>query len=212
MRPLGFRPRKAAVLAAASAAGIALVAQPVIAAVKDSDEAKPARATNAASDAAALAVRYRLPVRKSVLPRREYDDPHHDYPAIDLPVRTGTRAFAVTSGRVTVFTDASCGKGAQLNGDNGAVYTYCHFSKHSVGNGRVGAGRVLGRTGSTGNSTGPHLHFQIRTPNGQLRCPQRMLLAIYDGRRPPRPGKLPTTGCFVASLAPEAPLGLPPAG
>jgi murein DD-endopeptidase MepM/ murein hydrolase activator NlpD len=213
MRPRGFRPRKAVVLTAAAATAIALVSQPVIAAVSGTDDAKPAPNHAAASDnAAAAAVAYRLPLRKRALPRREYDDPHHDYPAIDLPVPSGTRAYAVTSGRAAVFTDAGCGKGVQLTGDNGAVYTYCHFRKHSIRSGRVGAGKLIGRTGNTGNSSGPHLHFQIRTPDGRLRCPQRMLLALYDGRRPPRPGNLPTSGCFFQSLNPQAPLGPSPAG
>lgn len=205
MRSLRFRPPKVVTTAAALVAIGALISQPVAAAVDDADQPQPPRDRPAANDPAAAAA-YSLPLPKRALPRREYDDPHHDYPAIDLPAPRGTRAFAVTSGRVELFTDSGCGKGAQLTGDNGAVYTYCHLNRH-FGAGRVGAGRLIGRTGNTGNSTGPHLHLQIKT-NGTLRCPQRMLLAIYDGRRPPRPTRLPTGGCFFQTVNPQQPLGL----
>jgi hypothetical protein len=137
---------------------------------------------------------YRLVLAHNALPRSEYDDPHHDYPAIDLPVGTGTDAFAVTSGSVS-YAGGDCGLGIILNGDDGVQYTYCHFSARRVNSGaRVSAGQFIGDTGSTGNSTGPHLHFQIRA-GGALRCPQRMLLALYDGAAVPNPNGLPTSGC-----------------
>lgn len=137
---------------------------------------------------------YALPLPHDALPRSEYDDPHHDYPAIDLPVGIGTDAYAVTSGQAVVFSDSGCGNGVELTGDDGALYTYCHFDSHAIGSGPVQSGQLLGATGNTGNSTGPHLHFQIKT-NGTLRCPQNMLLAIYDGQAPPAPTDLPTSGC-----------------
>ncbi|MGI5272452.1 peptidoglycan DD-metalloendopeptidase family protein [Nonomuraea sp. CA-218870] len=155
------------------------------------------------------AVSYALPLPRTALPRSEYDDPHHDYPAIDLPVGTGTPAYAVRAGTVTVIDDSSCGRGINLTGTDGAVYTYCHFSSWSVGNGAaVGAGQLIGMTGNTGNSTGPHLHFGIRTGSTR-RCPQNFLLALYDGVTPPAATSLPTTGCFYATLTSEevVPLG-----
>jgi murein DD-endopeptidase MepM/ murein hydrolase activator NlpD len=206
-----FRPPKAAVVTAALLAAVALLSQPVTAAVNGSDSTD-SRSTGdrkaAAGDRAALA--YNLPLPQSALPRSEYDDPHHDYPAIDLPVPTGTQALAVTDGQAVVFTDSGCGNGVELTGSDGALYTYCHFDQHSIGSGPVGAGQQLGLTGSTGNSTGPHLHFQIKT-SGTLRCPQPLLVAIYDGQAPPPPTSLPTTGCisFAArSGEPAEPLGL----
>jgi hypothetical protein len=139
---------------------------------------------------------FSLPLPRSALPRSEYDDPHHDYPAIDLPVPTGTPAYAVRSGVANRVNDSSCGLGMRISGDDGATYIYCHFSAWSVGSGtRVNAGTRIGSTGNTGNSTGPHLHFGIRT-GSTSRCPQNYLLAIYDGRTPPAASSLPTTGCF----------------
>ncbi|MEV4412022.1 peptidoglycan DD-metalloendopeptidase family protein [Catellatospora sp. NPDC049609] len=152
---------------------------------------------------------FSMPLARSALPRSEYDDPHHDYPAIDLPVGTGTPAYAVRSGTVVIIDDASCGRGVNLTGADGAVYTYCHFSAWSVAGGAtVVPGQQLGLTGNTGNSTGPHLHFGIRTGSTR-RCPQNFLLALYDGVTPPAATSLPTTGCFYTSLAPARvqPLG-----
>ncbi|WP_222871477.1 peptidoglycan DD-metalloendopeptidase family protein [Nonomuraea sp. PA05] len=152
---------------------------------------------------------FSLPLARGALPRSEYDDPHHDYPAIDLPVGTGTPVYAVRAGTVTVIDDSLCGRGINLTGTDGAIYTYCHFSSWSVSGGAsVGAGQQIGLSGNTGNSTGPHLHFGIRTGSTR-RCPQNFLLALYDGATPPAASSLPTTGCFYAtrSAEPVIPLG-----
>ncbi|WP_234359563.1 MULTISPECIES: M23 family metallopeptidase [unclassified Plantactinospora] len=136
-----------------------------------------------------------MPLPRTALPRSEYDDPHHDYPAIDLPVPTGTAAYAVRAGTVVRINDTSCGQGINLTGTDGAIYTYCHFSAWSVASGAtVTAGQRIGSTGNTGNSTGPHLHFGIRTGSTR-RCPQNFLLALYDGVTPPAASSLPTSGC-----------------
>ena len=144
-----------------------------------------------------------LPLPRNALPRSEYDDPHHDYPAIDLPVGTGTPAIAVRAGTVVRIDDSSCGRGINLTGTDGAIYTYCHFSNWSVAHGAtVSAGQQIGLTGNTGNSTGPHLHFGIRTGSTR-RCPQNWLLAVYDGLTPPAATSLPTSGstCFYTGFA-----------
>ncbi|MEV1286920.1 peptidoglycan DD-metalloendopeptidase family protein [Micromonospora sp. NPDC049679] len=137
-----------------------------------------------------------LPLPRTALSRSAYDDPHWSPPpAIDLPVPNGTRAYAVRAGRVARLNDSGCGIGINLTGTDGVVYTYCHLMSWSVANGStVTAGQQIGLTDNSGNSTGPHLHFSIRTGN-TYRCPQNFLLAIYDGRTPPAPSSLPTTGC-----------------
>ena len=99
------------------------------------------------------------------------------------------------AGTVVIIDDASCGRGINLTGTDGAIYTYCHFSSWSVSGGAsVSPGQQIGLTGNTGNSTGPHLHFGIRTGSTR-RCPQNFLLALYDGVTPPAATSLPTTGC-----------------
>ncbi|MFD3918501.1 peptidoglycan-binding protein [Streptomyces sp. NPDC058595] len=137
-----------------------------------------------------------LPIPRDTLGRGHYGAPHHDYPALDLPVGTGTPVYAVDSGVAHRIDNARCGLGYEVVGDNGATYYYCHFSAHGAGSGvRVGAGTQLGLSGSTGNSTGPHLHLEI-VAGGANRCPQPYLLAIYDGTTPPAVGSLPTGGCI----------------
>lgn len=138
------------------------------------------------------------------LERHWYDEhpdwftrPHHDYPAIDIPVPVGTPVFAVTSG-VVVGTpvEGDCGTGVVFNGDDGAQYTYCHGgpATQAVANGdHVTAGQHLMDSASTGNSTGPHLHFSVET-GGAKRCPQTFLVAIAEAH-PIAPQGLPTAGC-----------------
>lgn len=139
------------------------------------------------------------------LERRWYDQhpgwftkPHHDYPAADIPVPVGTPLYAVTSG-VVVGTPSGgrCGIGIVFNGDDGAQYTYCHgrpgTQAVAIGD-RVTVGQYLLDSASTGNSTGPHLHFGIET-GGAKRCPQPFFVAIAEGQ-PLAPQGLPTTGCI----------------
>jgi hypothetical protein len=123
--------------------------------------------------------------------------PHHDYPAVDIPVPTGTPLYAVTSGVVvSTPTSGRCGIGVILNGDDSAQYTYCHgrSGSHAVEIGdRVTAGQYLIDSGSTGNSNGPHLHLAIRI-DGTSRCPQPLLIGIAT-RSPLVASTLPTEGC-----------------
>lgn len=139
---------------------------------------------------------YSLPIARANVPRSEYDDPHHTYPAIDIEVPTGTRVFAIKGGNANTFYQAEgCGYGVRINAADGAVYTYCHLSAFRIADGAtVYAGNIIGLSGNTGTSSGPHLHVQIRS-GGFLRCPQNLLLAIYDGTTIPAPSSLPTSGC-----------------
>ncbi len=83
---------------------------------------------------------------------------------IDLPAAMGTRTFATSPG--TVATAGWCGGyGYCVTIDHGAGYftLYGHLARIDVATGqRVGSGQDLGLVGSTGNSTGPHLHYEVR--------------------------------------------------
>lgn len=84
---------------------------------------------------------------------------------IDSPAQTGVSVVAAASGRVT-FAGASSGGWGRLvviSHGSGTTTLYAHLSRVGVRVGQwVGAGRRIGRVGSSGTSTGPHLHFEVR--------------------------------------------------
>jgi murein DD-endopeptidase MepM/ murein hydrolase activator NlpD len=130
------------------------------------------------------------------------NQPHYAHPAVDIPVPVGTPFYAVTAATAITFDDAYCGYGVQLNADDGGNYVYCHASIRTFsGSRRVNAGTQLGSSGGrpgapgAGNSSTPHLHFQLHYPASTLRCPQKLLIALYNQTTVPALGSLPTTGC-----------------
>ena len=81
-----------------------------------------------------------------------------------IDIATGTPVRAAFSGRVT-FAGSLGGYGllVKVNHGNGVETRYGHNSKILVKVGQiVEAGQVLARSGNTGVSTGPHVHFEIR--------------------------------------------------
>ncbi|MGW3292091.1 transglycosylase family protein [Streptomyces sp. NPDC001002] len=87
---------------------------------------------------------------------------------VDFPVPTGTSVKAVGAGKVvTAGWGGSFGYQVVLRHADGRYTQYAHLSAISVRAGQsVGEGQRLGRSGSTGNTTGPHLHFEVRTGPG----------------------------------------------
>ncbi|MFE5794986.1 peptidoglycan DD-metalloendopeptidase family protein [Streptomyces sp. NPDC056503] len=82
----------------------------------------------------------------------------------DFAAQSGTPVVAVRSGTIAWSNGegGAYGQWIGLAADNGHVYTYCHLSQRQVKAGqKVDAGQQLGRVGTTGNSTGPHLHFEM---------------------------------------------------
>ncbi|AEH51013.1 LysM peptidoglycan-binding domain-containing protein [Pseudothermotoga thermarum] len=81
---------------------------------------------------------------------------------IDISAPEGTPVFASTSGVVT-FAGENGGYGLMVEIKSGNVVTrYAHLSKITVYVGQnVSQGTLIGRVGSTGLTTGPHLHFEI---------------------------------------------------
>ncbi len=95
-------------------------------------------------------------------------DPFLGRPALhsglDMRAETGTPARATAGGRVTT-ADWSGGYGnlVEIDHGNGLSTRYGHLSAITVVEGQtVAAGDVVGRVGSTGRSTGPHLHYEVR--------------------------------------------------
>ena len=83
---------------------------------------------------------------------------------VDLPLRTGTPVYAAFDGRVRASTyNSGYGNLVVIRHENGLETFYGHLSKREVEVGDwVHAGDVIGLGGSTGRSTGPHLHFETR--------------------------------------------------
>ena len=96
---------------------------------------------------------------------------------IDIAVPTGTPVRAALPGVVTTATYNAGGYGYYVKVDhgNGMVTLYAHNSKLLVKVGdAVEAGDMVSLSGSTGRSTGPHLHFEVRV-NGQRVNPRSFL-------------------------------------
>ncbi|MFD3518779.1 transglycosylase family protein [Streptomyces sp. NPDC058657] len=87
---------------------------------------------------------------------------------VDFPVPTGTSVKAVGAGNVVSAGYAgSYGYQVVIRHADGKYSQYAHLSALTVREGqKVDSGQRIGRSGSTGNSTGPHLHFEVRTGPG----------------------------------------------
>ncbi|WP_324613948.1 peptidoglycan DD-metalloendopeptidase family protein [Erythrobacter dokdonensis] len=82
---------------------------------------------------------------------------------MDFKARYGTPIVAVSDGRVSAAGRAGgCGIAVRLEHGGGLSTRYCHMSRMAVGRGQqVRRGQVIGYVGSTGLSTGPHLHYEM---------------------------------------------------
>ena len=94
---------------------------------------------------------------------------HHDYPAADIAAPSGSPLYALAAGRVvrSWAYDSRCGIGFTLRTNDGLVWTYCHLAylEPTVQAGaELEGGEPVGLVGSTGHSTGPHLHLQLQPP------------------------------------------------
>jgi murein DD-endopeptidase MepM/ murein hydrolase activator NlpD len=142
------------------------------------------------------------------------NNPHAEYPAWDWMIPVGTPIYAVRSGTVTTVRTwahnwwdqgcgtlgggdcTTCGIGVTITDPTGVRWTYCHGSQLTTHAGAtITAGQQILSSGNTGRSSGPHLHIEIRTPDGQPHCPQPLITNLYKRQRGIDPATLPTSGC-----------------
>lgn len=112
------------------------------------------------------------PIRSRYGPRRG-----RAHQGVDLALKAGEKIYATFSGRVRVsqYNKGGYGNLVIIRHDNGLETFYGHLSERMVEpNQWVEAGQVIGLGGSTGRSTGPHLHFETRY-YGQSFDPERLI-------------------------------------
>ncbi|MFJ6724297.1 M23 family metallopeptidase [Streptomyces sp. NPDC091281] len=86
---------------------------------------------------------------------------------IDFPVSYGTTVMAATDGTVRTQWNSAYGNMVIVTAKDGTETWYCHLSSYRVASGStVKAGDPIAYSGNSGNSTGPHLHFEVRPGGG----------------------------------------------
>lgn len=106
---------------------------------------------------------------------------------VDIIGASGLEIYAVVTGTITrVYNDRPgtlTGNGLRLTAPNGDYYFYAHLSAFAEGievGTEVQAGQVIGFNGSTGNSSTPHLHFEVHPGGGAAINPYPIVKAL-DG-------------------------------
>ena len=130
----------------------------------------PGESFNAVERAYFLRVLYEFPIVRGSITSRygSRADPFTGDPSfhngIDIGASAGTAVHAARDGTVAeVGTNATLGNYVVLNHPGGWQTVYGHLSSVDVSTGApIATGALVGEVGSTGKSTGPHLHFEVR--------------------------------------------------
>ena len=121
------------------------------------------------------------------------------HPGVDIANAAGTPILATKSGTVQIANygwNGGFGNFIQVDHGNGEISRYAHLSEINVGPGaKVEQGQEIGKMGTSGQSTGNHLHFEVRK-NGQPVDPASMMAGLGS--------PLPATS-MLAQTATDAP-------
>ncbi len=139
-----------------------------------------------------------------------YDGYTHFHTGIDYGLPQGTEVKAAASGKVIAagWTDVGYGNEVMIDHGNGVVSLYGHLSQvdAKVGD-TVQAGQEIGLSGSTGNSTGPHLHFGVEV-NGKWVDPTPYLNGSTSTSQTPL--TLQTGGTLGTTMSSTTPIYMMP--
>jgi murein DD-endopeptidase MepM/ murein hydrolase activator NlpD len=107
-----------------------------------------------------------------------------DHTGLDFATASGTPIVAVANGSITETGSAGAyGNQTIQTLEDGTEIWYCHQTDIGVSPGdTVSAGQQIGTVGSTGNSTGPHLHLEVRPGGGDPVDPYQAL--VFHGLKP----------------------------
>lgn len=112
---------------------------------------------------------------------------------IDYALYLGTPVLAACSGTVSRVAHLQSGYGIHvvIDHEGGLQTVYAHLSRANVRIGKtVAEGEVIGMSGNTGNSTGPHLHFEVRR-DGKPTDPEPLLREKNETAAPERKVSVP---------------------
>jgi murein DD-endopeptidase MepM/ murein hydrolase activator NlpD len=104
-------------------------------------------------------------------PRRLPGQAARNHEGVDIAAPQGTAVYVAAEGSVarSGYDAGGYGRFVEIRHPNGMTTLYGHLSRLDVASGdRLGAGERIGLVGSTGRSTGPHLHFEVRRGDRQI--------------------------------------------
>ncbi|MEU2725344.1 M23 family metallopeptidase [Streptomyces smyrnaeus] len=137
--------------------------------LKQRQEAEKERKAKEAARKEAMRPKFAIPVKDHSLSAR-YGQAGVNWMSIhtgiDFPVSYGTPVMAATDGVVSTKHDVAYGNMAVVTAKDGTETWYCHLSSNKIRSGEVKAGDVIAYSGNSGNSTGPHLHFEVHPGGG----------------------------------------------
>jgi hypothetical protein len=143
--------------------------------------------TSASADVNVAALNLRTPFLCGQVWNANTRTNHSPLLAVDFQRSDADGRRVLSSGPGTVATvrdlgNTSYGKYIVINHGNGITTLYAHLSSFAVSEGqKVSTGTVIGRVGSTGGSTGPHLHYEQRSGGTPIKVVLNGVAVKYYG-------------------------------
>ncbi len=156
-------------------AGLSLLSLNLFSPISGSLAAQTIEVDNKITEVVETTKRYEMPVRGEYELSQRF---HVFHPGVDFAMDVGTELYAISSGEVTFKKIGWFGYGNMVivEHDDGSQALYAHLSEFvaNVGD-RVDKDSVIGLSGNSGWSTGPHLHLQVSDTEGKWINPLTIL-------------------------------------